>query len=75
MDLSKITRVLVVNRDGGRDYESWDFNGVILSVQDDGTTLKVFPTINKEIENAGYPENLDEIRMYRELKSRGLPSS
>lgn len=44
-DLSKVTRITVVTEDG-RVFEKYDAytGGVYLSVQDEGRTLKVFPS-------------------------------
>lgn len=44
IDLRKITRITVVT-DEGREFERYDAyeSGVILSIQDDGGTLKIFP--------------------------------
>lgn len=44
IDLRKITRITVVTKEG-LVLEKWNAyeEGVILSVQDDGLTLKVFP--------------------------------
>lgn len=44
IDLRRITRITVVT-DEGREFEKYDAyeNGVVLSIQDDGRTLKVFP--------------------------------
>lgn len=44
LDLRKITRITVVT-DEGREFEKYGAyeNGVVLSIQDDGRTLKVFP--------------------------------
>ena len=43
-DLRKITRITVVT-DGGREFEKYNAfeNGIVLSIQDDGRTLKIFP--------------------------------
>lgn len=44
IDLRKITRITVVT-DEGREFEKYNAyeSGVILSIQDDGRTLKIFP--------------------------------
>lgn len=44
IDLRKITRVTVVTNEGVvfERYEAYE-SGVILSIQDDGRTLKIFP--------------------------------
>lgn len=44
IDLRKITRITVVT-DEGREFEKYDAYeaGVVLSVQDGGRTLKIFP--------------------------------
>lgn len=43
-DLRKITRITVVT-DKGREFEKYNAfeNGVVLSIQDGGMTLKIFP--------------------------------
>lgn len=43
-DLRKITRITVVT-DEGREFEKYNAfeNGIVLSIQDDGRTLKIFP--------------------------------
>lgn len=43
-DLSKVTRITVVTDEGVvyEKYDAFEF-GVILSIQDDGRTLKIFP--------------------------------
>lgn len=43
-DLRKITRITVVT-DEGREFEKYDAfeNGIVLSIQDEGKTLKIFP--------------------------------
>lgn len=45
MDLTKVTRITVVQYPEGRVFERKNLydNGVELSVQDDGRTLKIFP--------------------------------
>lgn len=49
IDLRKITRITIVT-DEGREFEKYDAyeNGVVLSVQDDGRTLKIFPKLKAE---------------------------
>lgn len=44
IDLRKITRVTVVS-DNGREFEKFGLyeSGVVLSIQDEGRTLKLFP--------------------------------
>ena len=44
IDLRKITRITVVTDNHGifEKYDAYE-NGVILSIQDDGRTLKIFP--------------------------------
>lgn len=46
-DLSKVTRITVVTDEGVvyEKYDAFEF-GVILSIQDDGRTLKIFPQKN-----------------------------
>lgn len=39
--LASVTRVTIVHGKRRLDYEKRDFNGVMLSFQDDGQTLKV----------------------------------
>lgn len=47
MDTTKVTRVEVIDNNG-RSYFNWkDGNEVIISIQDDGRTLKIF-VINKK---------------------------
>jgi len=41
MNCDKITRVEVID-DSGRAYVKWDIDKVLLDIQDDGRTLKVF---------------------------------
>lgn len=43
-DLRKITRITVVT-DEGREFEKYNAfeNGIVLSIQDDGKTLKILP--------------------------------
>ena len=54
IDTAKISRVTLVD-ENGRVYERWNLD-VILSIQDDGRTLKVFasPKVKPEavVENA-----------------------
>ena len=47
MDLTKVTRITVVQYPEGRVFERKNLydNGVELSVQDDGRTLKIFPRL------------------------------
>jgi len=42
METNKITRVEVIERGKGREYTNYEVKNVILSLQDDGRTLKVF---------------------------------
>lgn len=44
IDLRKINRVTVVSQDG-REFEKYNLyeSGVVLSIQDKGRTLKLFP--------------------------------
>lgn len=44
-DLSKVTRITVVDSEYGRVFERYNLyrDGVELHLQDDGRTLKVFP--------------------------------
>lgn len=44
IDLRRITRVTVVSQDG-REFEKFNLyeSGVVLSIQDEGRTLKLFP--------------------------------
>ncbi len=48
-DLRKITRITVVT-DEGREFEKYNAfeNGIILSIQDGGKTLKIFPGQKRE---------------------------
>lgn len=48
-DLRKITRITVVT-DEGREFEKYNAfeNGIVLSIQDDGRTLKIFPGQKRE---------------------------
>lgn len=43
-DLRKITRITIVT-DEGREFEKYNAfeNGIVLSIQDNGKTLKIFP--------------------------------
>jgi hypothetical protein len=41
MSCDKITRVEVID-DSGRAYVKWDIDKVLIDIQDDGRTLKVF---------------------------------
>ncbi|CAH1193780.1 Hypothetical protein ROUS_39 [Brevibacterium phage Rousseau] len=45
MDLTKVTRITVIQYPEGRVFERKNLydNGVELDVQDDGRTLKIFP--------------------------------
>ncbi|WP_336670701.1 hypothetical protein [Tsukamurella sp. USMM236] len=45
LDLSKVTRITVVDSEYGRVFERYNLyrDGVELHLQDDGRTLKVFP--------------------------------
>ena len=48
-DLRKITRISVITEEG-LEFEKYNAfeNGVVLSIQDDGRTLKIFPGRGKK---------------------------
>lgn len=50
LDLGQVTRVTVVSDEHGREFEGWGLYeaGCVLSLQDSGRTLKVFPSSMKE---------------------------
>ena len=43
IDFTGVTRVVVVDNEGGRAYDKNIFEGVEIHIQDDGKTLKIFP--------------------------------
>lgn len=61
MILKDCTRVEVIKNGKGRLFTEYDFDGAEISIQDEGTTLKIF---------VGYPLSTDDEYVVREISQQ-----